>query len=193
MGAANALRVVSTEHSEEEDNGEEESHVQSQGEFELEIENEGVGGEVGVVSEGVSERERRGVEPEFHREEEAEEVGNLLHDGSVAHRDIEILDEGDEVLGHLFGVYVFEEREELHGCEEGPQVVEGDAGGHGQGHRRGDCCSCGGLDCLPDLVNFRTRFAPSLLSGGSSGVGIGILRGGREGAVSQGELIKFAK
>ena len=120
------LGMVSTEIAKEHHRQEEQGDIQSEGELEFEVEHEWVGSEVWVVSEGIPEplTQRFTVEPVLEWKYESEEVRNLLdEEGCVTHRDVEILDESNEVLGHVLGIDVFEEREKLHRSEQSPEVV----------------------------------------------------------------------
>ena len=155
---ADALRMVSAEEAEEDHHEEEESHVEGHREFELEVEEEGARGEVGVVEEGVGEGARGVVEGVVHGEDPAEEIGDILHEGSIAHGDVEVADEGDEVLRHVLGIDVLEERDELHRTQQSPEVVERYATGYGEANGRGESCSSANLDGLTNLLDLRTHF-----------------------------------
>ena len=150
--------MVSEKKAEEDDKEEEESHVERHREFKLEVEKKGVGREVGVVGEGVWEGASGVVEGVLHGEGKPEEIGDFLHDGSIAHCDVEIAHEGYEVLRHVPGIDILEERDQLHRTQKSPEVVERHAGGHGEANGRGNRCSSDSLDSLTYLMDLRAHW-----------------------------------
>ena len=113
---------------------------------------------MGVVEEGVREGARRVVKGVVHGEDPAEEIGDILHEGSIAHGDVEVADEGNEVLRDVLGIEILEERDQLHRIQQSPEVVERYVSGYGEANGRGKSCSSDSLNGLTNLLDLRTHF-----------------------------------